>query len=54
MFSCHSILECCVIFSGVKLSIISSVLFRASFQIHSCFMSQWIAIVTSVNSIEVN
>ena len=41
-------------FSGVKLSIRSFVLIRASFQIHSCFMSQGIAIVTSVNSIEVN
>ena len=40
VFSCHSILECCVIFSGVKLSIRSFVLFRASFQIRSCFMSR--------------
>ena len=28
MCSCHSILECCVTFSGVKLSIRSFVLFR--------------------------
>ena len=27
MYSCHSILECCVMFSGVKLSIRSFVLF---------------------------
>ena len=27
MYSCHSILECCVTFSGVKLSIRSFVLF---------------------------
>ena len=54
VFSCHSILECCVSFSGIKLRIRSFVLFRASFQIHSYFMSQLIAIVTSMNSIEVN
>ena len=29
MCSCHSILECCVTFSGVKLSIRSFVLFLA-------------------------
>ena len=28
MCSCHSILECCVTFSGVKLSIRSFLLFR--------------------------
>ena len=28
MCSCHSILECCVMFSGVKLSIRSFVLFH--------------------------
>ena len=38
--SCHSIPECCVIYSEVKLNIRSFVLFRASFQIHSYFMSQ--------------
>ena len=27
MYNCHSILECCVMFSGVKLSIRSFVLF---------------------------
>ena len=32
MCSCHSILECCVTFSGVKLSIRSFVLF-SSFQV---------------------
>ena len=31
MCSCHSILECCVMFSGVKLSIRSFVLFLRSF-----------------------
>ena len=30
MCSCHSILECCVTFSGVKLSIRSFVLFHAA------------------------
>ena len=34
MCSCHSILECCVTFSGVKLSIRSFVLF-SSFQVGS-------------------
>ena len=31
MRSCHSILECCVTFSGVKLSIRSFVLFLVGF-----------------------
>ena len=31
MCSCHSILECCVMFSGVKLSIRSFVLFLNGF-----------------------
>ena len=30
MYSCHSILECCVTFSGVKLSIRSFVLFMGT------------------------
>ena len=34
MCSCHSILECCVTFSGVKLSIRSFVLFHEKPLIH--------------------
>ena len=33
MCSCHSILECCVTFSGVKLSIRSFVLFHSTQQL---------------------
>ena len=45
MCSCHSILECCVMFSGVKLSIRSFVLFiidkrsiRDSYEIYKRFI----------------
>ena len=34
MCSCHSILECCVTFSGVKLSIRSFVLLHTKFKVH--------------------
>ena len=34
MCSCHSILECCVTFSGVKLSIRSFVLFSGTGKLH--------------------
>ena len=33
MYSCHSILECCVMFMGVKLSIRSFVLFLVYFDL---------------------
>ena len=41
MCSCHSILECCIMFSGVKLSMGSFVLFmhkEVKFKIPSGFM----------------
>ena len=36
MCSCHSILECCVMFSGVKLSIRSFVLFIIIIKHYDC------------------
>ena len=36
MCSCHSILECCVTFSGVKLSIRSFVLFIIAYILTPC------------------
>ena len=56
MCSCHSILECCVTFSGVKLSIRSFVLFLDKFNVSksipSCLLRDWKDLVFCVFSLQ--
>ena len=46
MCSCHSILECCVTFSGVKLSIRSFVLFLFVLDIYICLVSAFYNLIS--------
>ena len=46
MCSCHSILECCVTFSGVKLSIRSFVIIART-AVHLNLLGQWSRVLMS-------